>query len=217
MYALAASAAGVGMLALSQPSEAKIVYTKIHQVIGPGQNYSLDLNHDGRTDFTFLNQTISTLTTGFGTISVQVAYQTAPKGNGPVGYVSRCRSHWHLDSAMKEGVRIGGARHFLSRTGLLLAFSGRLHGLWYNATNRYLGLKFKIRGKTHYGWARLSVTGKLIGTIKMTLTGYAYETIPNKAIIAGKTKGPDASTVAPASLGHLAAGASAIPAWRSGR
>jgi hypothetical protein len=49
------------------------------------------------------------------------------------------------------------------------------------------------------------------------LTGYAYETISGKGIIAGKTKGPDVTTVLPATLGHLAAGASAIPALRSGR
>ena len=46
------------------------------------------------------------------------------------------------------------------------------------------------------------------------LTGYAYETVPNKAIVAGKTKGPDVVTVQDATLGHLARGASAIPAWR---
>ncbi len=35
-YALAASAAGVGMLALVQPAEAKIVYTKAGRfVVGP--------------------------------------------------------------------------------------------------------------------------------------------------------------------------------------
>ncbi len=34
-YALAASAAGVGMLALAQPAEAKIVYHRTHHVIGP--------------------------------------------------------------------------------------------------------------------------------------------------------------------------------------
>jgi hypothetical protein len=39
-----------------------------------------------------------------------------------------------------------------------------------------------------------------------TLTGYAYETIPNKPIIAGKIEGPDEITVEPATLGHLAAG-----------
>jgi len=71
-----------------------------------------------------------------------------------------------------------------------------------------------IKGKTHYGWARMSVRVK--GTnLAATLTGYAYETIPNKQIIAGKTKGPDVITAQPATLGHLAAGASAIPAWRT--
>lgn len=53
MYALAASAAGVGTLALSQPSEAKIVYTKTHRVIG--EHYRLDLNHDGTADFKLTN------------------------------------------------------------------------------------------------------------------------------------------------------------------
>jgi hypothetical protein len=73
----------------------------------------------------------------------------------------------------------------------------------------YLGLKCQIAGKTHYGWARLNVSfdhhsKKITGT----LTGYAYETIPNKPIITGKTKGPDVITVQPGSLGALAAGAS---------
>src|SRR5580692_6201903 len=45
MYAVAAAAAGVGMLALSQPSEAKIVYTPANAQIKGRLN--LDLNHDG--------------------------------------------------------------------------------------------------------------------------------------------------------------------------
>jgi uncharacterized repeat protein (TIGR03803 family) len=82
------------------------------------------------------------------------------------------------------------------------------------------GLKFKIKGRFHFGWARLTVTTtkneftetRLLFTA--TLTGYAYETIPGKGIVAGKAKGPDVITVDPASLGHLAAVASALPAWR---
>jgi hypothetical protein len=76
--------------------------------------------------------------------------------------------------------------------------------------NRYLGLQFKVKSKTHYGWARISsINGEY------TLTGYAYETIPDKAIIAGKTEGPDVLTVQPGSLGNPARGASAIPAGRA--
>src|SRR6202521_2398300 len=55
MYALAASAAGVGMLALAQPAEAKIIYTKtdvdVFNTYPPG--FALDLNNDGIADFRF--------------------------------------------------------------------------------------------------------------------------------------------------------------------
>src|SRR5271169_4356752 len=51
MYALTASAAGVSLLALAQPSEARIVYTKTHQVIGRNGVYPIDLNQDGVIDF----------------------------------------------------------------------------------------------------------------------------------------------------------------------
>ena len=87
--------------------------------------------------------------------------------------------------------------------------------------NRYLGLQFVINGQVHYGWARLSVslTDPSLNKfgIYAVLTGYAYEDVPNKPIITGKTKGPDVITLDPATLGHLAGGASQIPAWRVAR
>ncbi len=93
-----------------------------------------------------------------------------------------------------------------------------------NAKNRYLGVRFRINGRTHYGWARLNVAVNIDNEITATLTGYAYETIPNKPIGAGVTKGPDADQPAPASLqpvspkppslGALALGAPALSIWR---
>jgi len=53
--------------------------------------------------------------------------------------------------------------------------------------------------------------------VSATLTGYAYETIPGKAIITGKTHGPDVITLQDASLGHLARGASGLSAWRQSK
>ena len=52
IYALAAGAASVGMLALAKPAEGKIVYTPANVVIGYGgvPSYQLDLNHDKKTD-----------------------------------------------------------------------------------------------------------------------------------------------------------------------
>ena len=50
-YALAASAAGMGMLALTQSAEAKIVYTPAHRHVLLHHPLALDLNHDGIVDF----------------------------------------------------------------------------------------------------------------------------------------------------------------------
>jgi hypothetical protein len=60
MYALAARAAGVGVLALAQSTEAKIIYTQTHVVIGTNHIYSLDLNHDGIADFKIDNHSFFT-------------------------------------------------------------------------------------------------------------------------------------------------------------
>jgi hypothetical protein len=77
--------------------------------------------------------------------------------------------------------------------------------------------------KIHFGWARLNVNCVYPKAIRATLTGYAYETIPNKAIIAGATKGPDAAEPTasfnkhnpePATLGMLAMGAPGLSIWK---
>ena len=51
MYAIAATAAGVGVLALAQPAQASIVYTPANQRIGANGVYNLDVNHDETADF----------------------------------------------------------------------------------------------------------------------------------------------------------------------
>ena len=54
-----------------------------------------------------------------------------------------------------------------------------------------------------------------------TITGYAYETVPNKAILAGMAKSTaevqvpqDSRNQAGPSLGMLALGADGVPLWR---
>jgi hypothetical protein len=213
-YAIVASAAGVGLLALVLPAEGKIVYTKAHKVIGPNSFFQLDLNHDGISDFVFANETGQT--DGYASGYFRVG--------GSVSDNSIVTTHRGDAAALRAGVRVGGKPlppHFFGP--IMAAFrehctrqcTTHFSGPWANSgkgvKNRYLGLKFLIKGKTHYGWARLNCGPNNIDGV---LTGYAYETIPDKPIITGKTKGPDVTTVQPASLGHLAAGASALSAWR---
>jgi hypothetical protein len=217
MYALAASATGTGLLSLVQPARAEIIYTPANVKIGTST--FLDLNNDGINDFKFIN----TVHTSFrrqecsqGTTGNLAVYGLRP-ANKIFG-----QSVWA--SALPAASYIGPGGKFLGK-GMAKAFAAcgepeNRDGFWAGGSgrgieHRYLGLKFRINGEIHFAWARLdtAISG---GTIQATLTGYAYETIPNKRIIAGHTKGSDATTLQPASLGHLAAGASAIPAWRRG-
>jgi hypothetical protein len=215
-YALAASAAGVGVLALTQPADAKVIYTPAHHVIHKNEKYILDLTHHGTGDFGFLIHPFgySSSRTGFRLFGLGTNTQTA----NVVSITSRTGTFgFGVAAALKKGSRIPQRGAYgLGATAFLVGNGRSYFGNWFpNVKDRYLGLRFYIDKKKHYGWARLNVrTTEHPFTIHGTLTGYAYETIPNKPIIAGKTKGPDVITIEPASLGHLAAGASAIPAWR---
>jgi hypothetical protein len=218
-YALAASAAGVGLLALVQPAEGKIVYTKANVTIGYGGvgRYTLDLNHDGVPDFYIGVFSNSCTTECEALLSVTGKIERAIKGN-------RRGSFWAY--ALRQGAKIGGTKEFDGYFYALMAgydnaLTTTKFGYWANGgkgvKNRYLGLRFPVKLNTYYAWARLSVRFSKKGgrdRVTATLTGYAYETVPGKPIIAGKTHGKDVVTVEPATLGHLAQGASAIPAWR---
>jgi hypothetical protein len=214
MYALAATAAGVGVLALAQPAEARIVYTSANTRI-PINAYAvrIDLNHDGVFDLLFYNVSrdggSSKPPSGFhyGSLIVRAVQQS-----NRVWAVTTEDFPLPCAAALPKGVRVGPDAQFQAGPSSLPmdVFSGSTGGGWsacpWHGTHRaYLGLKFLIKGKTHFGWARLSVHGT-ISSERATLTGYAYETVPNKPIIAGQTKGRDAHASQAGTLGALARG-----------
>jgi hypothetical protein len=229
MYALAATAGGVGMLVVPQAVEAKIVYTSAHMVIGRNSKIALDLNHDGKSDFNFKETFITTTSVGEAH-SLILSVLPARKANEIWGMN-------HHASALPAGVPVGpkGRFSYAKKTMAVDQYqdgtggSGTCGGLWNNVTHRYLGFKFSINGKTHFGWARLNVaciTQYGNHQINGVLTGYAYETVANKPIITGKTKGsnevgiaePDAARTMPirkpATLGMLAMGSPGLSIWR---
>ena len=207
-YALAASAAGVGVLALTTPADAKIIYTPAKLDCTFLCHLNL-IEHKGHNSFFIEFGSSNTVSGGGNQALVVVPYSNAVVGRKTLrGYYSA--------SALAAGVRVGPANQH-RKGGQLMWGSEHSHsgnktfrGPWANGgkgvKNRYLGLKFYISGVAHYGWARLSV--KYQGqypAFATTLTGYAYETIPNKPIIAGKTHGKNEAT-----LGRLAQGASGV-------
>jgi len=210
-YAAAAVAAGVGTLALSAHVEAKIVYTPTNVEIPFRQAVPLYLNNAGIADFSFFRWNGS----GWSALWVlrQGSNEIWGRGTNRRSFTSFSR----FASALPAGRRVGANKTYFGKGDAIMSEQGRClssstctAGQWLYMKDHYLGLKFFINGEVHYGWARLNGRGKNAPV----LTGYAYETIPNKLIITGKTKGPDVVTLPSATLGHLALGASPTAWWR---
>lgn len=231
-YALAAGAAGVSVLSLNPPAGAEVVYTPANQVINAHQGYAIDLNHDGIVDFRIQNEFRTQMVRGrlyqesFILLAepadgVQVGnsqYEAADLPSGAtIGPIQPTKKFGPKGAAMADQFAQG-------------SFGTYYFGSWLNVQNKYLGLAFPLNGEMHYGWARLSVSWNGKWTISARITGYAYETVANKSIVAGDT-GVDRSdddesnpnrAVVPekiepgheATLGALALGASGLPVWR---
>lgn len=194
-YVLAATAAGVGILGSSQVSDARVVYTKAHRRIVPNTTLRLDLNHDGITDFRF-KDTVSSISANIFARLFGIPIGAKNEIVGHVGFFGKAYA-----SALFSAVQVGPKAQFLSYQGLMAesTFNGGMRppatgyctGPWASVTNRYLGLKFDVKGQVHFGWARFNVTCLGGPNVVGLLTGYAYETVPNRPIVTGRRKGSD--------------------------
>jgi hypothetical protein len=240
-YALAAGSAGVALLACAQAADAKVVITKVDiPVPDNGVPVQFDINGDGQMDFglsAFLDGGCTSTSArvkqpkarpplGCGPFDDQLRVVPAQTGNevwqGGSSYGVKCAAN------LGRGVRIDRLRPFAAGVMVMYGDEGSSEGNqfcpWRGGTpaKPYLGVKFLDKeGALHYGWVR--VTNNFVFA---TITGYAYETIPNKPILAGAINetGDEASLlepsnlpskdVQPASLGYLALGAVGLSAWR---
>jgi hypothetical protein len=212
-YITAAGAASVGLMAMAHPAEAKVVYTPLANIPLTSLT-TIDFNGDGVADVSF-----KFLESGYG--AEQIVYPLP--GNALVlGSVN------HQSGALPLAwlTRIGANSPFSQRDGIITGVDGchstcGKFGLWLHQVDKFVGVKFLISGQTHYGWIRLTVQGALTGYA----SGYAYETVADKPILAGKTTGPNVALNAapPAlhppvkpsqSLGMLARGADGVAIWR---
>jgi len=230
VYGIAAAAASVGLLALAEPAQSEIIITNkkipIPRCDGLGScPVKVDLNHDGIADFSFtlgyygFGQNIN------GRGHINPLTRGAIVGGGP----------YSSASPLVRGAKIGPSAQFVSFsvdierssycTTNSICFKEHNHeGPWGgNHPNRFVGVRFLIRGKTHYGWIRLTVTTSETAPMSEEITEYGYETIANKSCAAG-LPGTSAATSDrlnteqtgknSASLGMLALGADALPLWR---
>jgi hypothetical protein len=240
-YSLAAAAAGVSVLALSQPADAKVAITNTNIPIPfctvPFPcSVSIDLNGDGINDVKF-----SLLSSYNQTWNSRLLAVVGQNGGSVIETAGGGKNSPYA-SCLLRGAKIGSSDHFLKgketiEKSFIQFYSSTisqrppkktLYGKWGgDHPNRFLGVKFKIGGKTHYGWIRITVKPNPSNTqspaMSATITEYGYETVANKSLDAGLSSGADsvdnqaqtpAGRPAHPSLGMLALGAEGLAGWR---
>jgi len=210
-YALAAGAAGVGVFAIPS-ANADIVFTPVHTSFTDGRLF-LDLDHDGHNDFFLSIYNFCSICRDRRLTAVGVG-----RPDGVLGTIGSSYS----PLALKTGDRIGPGEVFYQHEGpaanVAATFGTVISGPFPNVGVRYLGLRFTINGENHFGWAAINV--KAVAKdhragIKVTLLGFAYETVAGQSILAGQIQAKSTAPVHPhATLGMLALGSPGLRLWR---
>jgi hypothetical protein len=189
-YALAASAAGVTLLACSVPAGAVPVCKSLAVTLAGTDTYSLNPASQRFAPFniahTFENISSTTYFWNRGFLTPNSARAAELLGDNG------------FPAALERGGNIGPGGHFGRGKSYGMLFSyGPVNGgtkthhqgnFRFGQTN-YFGFRFSISGEDHYGWVRLKVTfGRgFDGTATyLHIRAYGYETTPNTAIRAGQ-------------------------------
>jgi hypothetical protein len=180
--------------------EGQVVYTDVVPdiTIESGNKYFLDLNNDNNPDFVIeaIHKTSNLygyqievngvgiyaegqnefLVDYFSTSNGDNSYW--PKALGLNTQINNLQDLW-INTSSGMAMNILFEFYFTTQT-LTETFQA---GHWQDAKNKFLGLKLKINGNSHYGWARLDVDSA--GT-KFTIKDYAFNSRPNSQILAGE-------------------------------
>jgi hypothetical protein len=240
-YILAASAAGVAMLACSLPAEGSPVCRQIDfTILGTG---TFAFNPAGSPVAPFnVAQTFSSPSSHptfeggrlFLTPNVPQAETVTAANDLPADLPG--------GASIGPGGNFGGGKSY----GLLFSSTRLRHRGNLTPGINYLGYRFLISGKIHYGWVRITESGFQFGDGgRGQIIASGYESTPDTPIAAGSctsvspstsavpaphngtsvsssdqagssasAASPTSDTSRPASLGMLALGVQGLPLWR---
>ena len=181
------SALATCILGAADMAHGQVIHTDVNPdiIIHGNEDFALDLNNDGITDFYFIIEEESYWSNGYVNIA------TANVNSNSVVITATYYSDF-FPAVFEYGDSIKPSLNWQHANDEVLGhafkfwqgayYSSFLSGSWLNKYEKFLPLRFIINNENHYGWVKLSVTG---WANKITIHNYAYESQPDTPISAG--------------------------------
>jgi len=195
---------------IATQAHAQIIYTDVipdATYSGTNDTCSLDVDNDGNIDFLIVQRTVNVPCPGGPGLTCQATntrprswVRITPQGTNAVVNAASFASQLPEWQAIAPALswNNAGDQVLITQGSPVCAFTqqgglgqwvclpANMNGAWVGGASldspMFLGLQFDIAGTTFYGWARLSIPAN--GT-SFTLKDYAYNSVPDEAILAG--------------------------------
>lgn len=190
---LAGMAAAVAPLA----ANAEIVYTDVDPdiTLGIGEALEIDFNDDGVVDMV-VGIVTATGTTGGSPLYFNAAFASGSGAGSFAGSVQSFGAPFYFPEAYNAGASINsglswqspsafGSLNYVTSVGGAPVYMG---GNWENQSDKYLAVRFSVGSDIHFGWVRMSA-GEAGSANFLTISGFAFEAVPDEGIEAGAETG----------------------------
>lgn len=169
----------------SEMANGQIIYTDIDpDEGGAGVSYVLDLDNDGNSEFVVKH--IATPNGGVSQNFLIAAPTVNDQGVFDNSILAASSDGFVYPFALNEGDAVSAGRaewnnaSFQSMNEKSCMYE---NNNWCSVDDKYLGLRFKIDGNVHYGWARLDVAHNGASWL---IKDYAYNSVAGQPIDAGE-------------------------------
>ncbi len=144
-------------------------------------SYGIDFNNDGTAEFYIRDAGFDVTHT-----NAMLMFSWSENGNNIWTNGTLATSGWDDVKPLAAGTSIGSNGNWQAQGDAYLV-NYNDETLFPSDADSYIGFRIKINGNTHYGWAKVHVSGSISTGLQIQWLQCAYETSLNTPITAGST------------------------------
>lgn len=141
------------------------------------QAFGLDFNNDGNLEFKISNSGENT--------NCYIEYNSSSPINN-IWASGTVDENWDIPKNLTINTQIGTSGNWVGMGDCSMTNWSDGSPVFSVGTTSYMGFRFKLGSNTHYGWAKVVITGNSTTGYTVTFQQIAYESTPNTSIGAGQ-------------------------------